>query len=100
MVEKHVGNCLACQATIACHTREPLLSSDLPKGPWKKISVDYAGPFPNKDMALVFWDQYSRYLVVEFITSTSADAVIPQLTRFFTTYVIPEEVKTDNGPPL
>ena len=63
----------------------------------KKISEDFAGPFPNKDMALVFWDQYSRYPVVEFVTSTSAEAVIPQLTRVFTTYGIPEEVKTDNG---
>ena len=54
MVEKHVGNCLACQATIRCHTREPLQMSDLPTRPWKKISMNFAGPFPNKDMALVF----------------------------------------------
>ena len=48
-------------------------------------------------MALVFWDQYSRYPVVEFVTSTSAEAIIPQLTRVFTKYGIPEEVKKDNG---
>ena len=54
MVEKHVGNRLACQATIPCHSREPRQTSDLPTRPWKKISVDFAGPFPNKDMALVF----------------------------------------------
>ena len=89
---RRIPNCLACQATIPCHTREPLQMSDLPTRPWKKISVDFAGPFPNKDMALVFWDQYSRYPVVE--------AVIPQLKRVFTTYGIPEEMKTDNGPPF
>ena len=100
MIKKHVGKCLAGKATIPCHTREPLQMSELPKGPWKKISVDFAGPFPNKDMALVLWDQYSRYPVVEFVTSTSAEAVIPQLTRVFTTYGIPEEVTTDNGPPF
>ena len=55
MVEKHVGKCLAYQATILCHTREPLQMSDLPTDPWKKISMDFAGPFPNKGMALVFW---------------------------------------------
>ena len=81
MVEKHVGKCLASQATIPRHTREQLQMLDLQTGPWKKISVDFVGPFPNKDMALVFWDQYSRYPVVEFVTSTSAEAVIPQLTR-------------------
>lgn len=34
----------------------------------------------------------------QFATSTSA--VIPQLTRVFTMYRIPEEVKIDNGPRL
>ena len=48
----------------------------------------------------MLWDQYSRYPVIEFVTSTSAEAVIPQLTHVFTTYGIPEEVKTDNGPPF
>ena len=64
MVEKHVRKCLACQSTTPCHTREPLQMTDLPRGPWKKVSVDFAGPLRN--MALVFWDQYARYPVVEF----------------------------------
>ena len=69
MVEKHVGKCLACPSTTPCHTREPLQMTDLPRGPWKKVSVDFAGPLRNKDMALVFWDQYARYPVVEFTSS-------------------------------
>ena len=100
MVEKHVGKCLACQYTTPCHTREHLQMTDLPRGPWKKVSVDFAGPLRNKDMALVFWDQYARYPVVEFTSSTSADYVIPLFTRVFNTYGIPEEIKSDNGPPF
>ena len=94
MVEKHVGKCLACQSTTPCHTREPLQMTDLPRGPWKKVSVDFAGPLRNKDMALVFWDQYARYPVVEFTSSTFADYVIPLFTRVFNTYGIPEEIKS------
>ena len=100
MVEKHVGKCLACQSTTPCHTREPLQMTDLPRGPWKKVSVNFAGPLRNKDMALVFWDQYARYPVVEFTSSTSADYVIPLFTCVFNTYRIPEEIKSDNGPPF
>ena len=100
MVEKHVGKCLACQSTTPCHTREPLQMTDLPRGPWQKVSVDFAGPLRNKDMALVFWDQYARYPVVEFTSSTFADYVIPLFTRVFNTYGIPEEIKSDNGPPF
>ena len=51
-------------------------------------------------MALVFWDQYARYPAVEFTSSTSADYVIPLFTRVFNMYGIPEEIKSDNGPPL
>ena len=51
-------------------------------------------------MALVFWHQYAWYPVVEFTLSTSADYVIPIFTRVFNTYGIPEEIKTDNGPPF
>ena len=93
MVEKHVGKYLACQSTKPCHTREPLQMTDLPRGSWKKVSVDFAGPLRNKDMALVFWDQYARYPVVEFTSSTSADYVIPLFTRVFNKYGIPEEIK-------
>ena len=100
MVEKRVGKCLACQSKIPCHTREPLQMTDLPRGPWKKVSVDFAGPLWNKYMALVFWDQHAGYPVVEFTSSTSADYVIPLFTRLFNTYGIPEEIKTDNGPPF
>ena len=62
----------------------------LPKGLWQKVSADFVGPFPNKDMAKVFWDQYARYPVVEFV-------VIPEFTCVFHTYEIPEEVKSDNS---
>ena len=74
--------------------------TDLPRGPWKKVSVDFAGPLRNKDMALVFWHQYARYPVVDFTSSTSTVDVISLFTRVFNTYGIPEEMKTDNGPPF
>ena len=52
MVEKHVRKCLACQSTTPCHTREPLQMTYLPRGPWKKVCVDFTGPLRNKDMSL------------------------------------------------
>ena len=88
VVEKQVGKCLACQATTPCHTRELLLMSILPKGPWEKVSGDFAGPFPSKDP------------LVKFSSSTSADAVIPYFIHVFNTYGIPKEVKTDNRAPF
>ena len=74
--------------------------TELPSGPWRKVSVDFAGPFLNRDMDLVFWDQYVRYPVVEFTTSTSADSFIPLFTCVFNMYGILEEIKSDNGLPI
>ena len=62
--------------------------------------MDFAGPLPNKEIALVMWDQYARYPVVEFVTTTSARAVLPVLERVMANYGIPEEIKTDKRPPF
>ena len=64
------------------------------------VFARHAGPFLNKDMALVFWDQYVRYPVVEFTTSTSADSFIVLFTRMVNMYGIFEEIKSDNELPF
>ena len=97
---RNVEECLSCQATTVCNTSGPLLMTELPSGPWRKVSVDFVGPFLNKDMALVFWDQYVWYPVVEFTTSTSADSFIPLFTFVFNMYGILEKIKSDNGLPI
>jgi hypothetical protein len=99
-VEKYVGRCIGCQATTPLNHREPLTMTKLPEGPWERVSMDFVGPLPNKDMILVLWDQYAKYPVVEFVTTTAAESTIRVLDRVFTMFGIPKEIKTDNGPPF
>ena len=54
----------------------------------------------NGDLALVFYCQYARYPVVEFVGSTNEKATIPVFRRVFDTYGVPKEIKWDNGLPL
>ena len=98
-VQKLVLRCIPCQAVTREYNREPLRMTPLPLGPWKNVSVDFAGPF-GKRMALVLWDQYSRTPVVEFVSSTSAECAVPMMENIFCTYGVPEEIKSDNGPPF
>ena len=100
MVEQTVQGCIPCQAATQTHTRDPLQMSTLPRGPWVQVSVDFCGPFPSGEMALVVIDEYSRFPELEFCTSTSAAAVIPKLNKIFATHGIPEILKSDNGPPF
>ena len=98
--DKFVSTCIYCQSNTPDVHREPLKMTELPEGPWRKVSVDFCGPLANGDFALVFHCQYSRYPVVEFVGSTSEKATIPVFRRVFDTYGVPEVVKSDNGPPF
>lgn len=49
---------------------------------------------------MVVIDDHSRYPVVEVLPSTSAKSVMPLFDKIFSLFGIPEELKTDNGPPF
>ena len=78
-------------------SREPLIMTELPEEPWQKLSVDFCGPFPCGTYCLLFVDDYSRYPVVEFVTSTSEPATIPKFEKVFAQFGIPEQTKSDDG---
>ena len=59
--DKFVSTCIACQSNTPQMHRKPLRMTDLPEGPWEKVSVDFCGPMASGDLALVFYCQYARY---------------------------------------
>ena len=72
----------------------------MPDYPWLKIAVDFAGPFPTGEYLLVATDEASQYPEVEVIKSTAAKEEKPALEKLLATHGIPEEIKSDNGPPF
>ena len=58
------------------------------------------GPLPNSKYLLVAIDQYSRYPVVEIISSTSANCTISALEKIFSEHRLPQRIIYDNGPPF
>ena len=100
MVENRVAGCIGCQATTHVPTRDPLQPTKLPDRPWQNIDMDFWGPLPSGEYLLVMIDEYTRYPEIEFVRSTSAEAVIPHIDKVFSTHGFPEKVKTDGGPPF
>ena len=49
---------------------------------------------------MVVIDDYSRFPVVETLTSISAKSVIPRLDRIFAMFGIPSICRSNNGPPF
>ena len=100
LVEQHIGFCRACQINYPRVVYEPLRMSSMPSGPWERIDIDFWGPTPsntNTDL-LVLYDEYSRYALVEEVSTKSALSIIPVLHRIWSMFGIPKNLKSDNGP--
>ena len=96
MTETTVRDCLACQANTVEHTKEPLRMSPLPIRPWSEVSIDFAD-LPTGEHLLVVMDDYTRFPEVEIVSSTSAQQAIPKLDRIFSSFGMPDIVRTDFG---
>ena len=99
-IEDIVSKCFSCQISTKVHHTEPAKMTELPKRPWETVEIDFCGPFPSYEYALVVTDQYSRYPEVEFVRSTSLQPTRRKLKKIFATYGVPKKVQTDNGPPF
>ena len=99
-MKKCIEGCLPCQSTGRNHNDTPAKKTPLPDGPRKSLSADFYGPLPTGEYLIVIIDDYSRFPIVEIVYSTSARVVIPVLDKTFSIFGIPDELKTDNGPPF
>ena len=100
LVKTTVDQCIPCQAISKQTSPEPLAMTNMPKGPWELVHLDFYGPLPSSEYLLVVVDRYSRFPEVEIVKSTKATTVIPKLDKIFATHGIPTTVKSDNGPPF
>ena len=65
--KQEIETCLPCQVNGPPNSPEPLLSPEMPDGPWQIIHADFSGPFPTGQYIIVLIDKYSRYPETEII---------------------------------
>jgi hypothetical protein len=97
-VESKISQCMPCQYATPKQAREPLKMSPLPQSAFDEISIDFASV--DGATLLIIVDDFSRYPIVEVVSSTSASATIPKLHENFALFGVPSVVKSDNGPPF
>ena len=100
MVEAHIQHCHPCQVVTVSQDKEPLRMSHMPSETWQEVAVDFWGPIHTGEYLLVVVCKQSRWVEVEFVSGTSAKAVVPKLDRMFAALGIPVTVGSDNGPPF
>ena len=74
--------------------------SELPDQPWFEIAIEFYGHLPSGEILLVIVDRYSRYPLIEIMTTTKATNVIKRLKKLFCMSGYPDKVWSDNGPPF
>jgi len=96
-IERLARECELCQAVKKAPPVSTLHPWVWPEKPWKRIHIDYAGPFQGV-MFLVIVDAYSKWPEVFIQSQTTATKTIAALQQVFAAYGLPEQVVTDNGP--
>jgi hypothetical protein len=96
-IEKLVKGCSGCQKQRNNPKIAPLHPWEWPSAPWKRIHVDFAGPFLGH-MFLIVVDAHSKWPeVIPMQTTTSAKTIIT-LRNIFARNGLPEQMVSDNGP--
>ena len=95
LLEETVKMCDICQA----NARSPPKSCGTwtwPSGPWRRIHLDFAGPYLGK-MFLVIIDAHTKFLDIVPMTHATTNGVIEALRHLFAIFGLPEHLVSDNG---
>lgn len=99
LVEARVKECHACIVAEGDPPVSPVITEPAVSRPWSQVSLDF-GSFPDGQHTVVIVDGYSKFPVVEVMSSTAFEALKPVLNRVFALLGLPDVVRTDNGPPF
>ena len=91
-LENLVRECTTCQEHQHAPVAAPLHPWEFPDGSWKRIHVDYTGPF-KCEMLLVVVGAFSRWFEVAIMKQTTSTATIRKLREIG----LPDMLVSDNG---
>ena len=97
-IQDMVQSCRIC-AGYKTNTPEPLNPTGFPERPWQLVGIDFFHTKASDYLLIV--DYYSRYIEVAGMNKGKrAPDVINTLKDVFARHGIPEEIRSDNGPPF
>ena len=95
-IEKVCKECETCQLEQRMPRQSPLHPWEFPGDVWKRLHIDFAGPFMGS-MFMIVVDAFSKWLEVYKMMQTTSTATITRLKRLFASYGVPEQIVTDNA---
>jgi len=96
-IEQLVRECEMCQSVLPNPESSRQNPWIWPSRPYQRIHIDYAGPFMGGNFLIVV-DARSKWPEVIPMTSTTTTSTITELRKLFSSYGIPDQLVSDNGP--
>ena len=96
-IEQVVHDCSSCQSIRNAPSRAELHPWSWPDAPWRRVHVDFAGPFLGS-MFMIIVDAHSKWLEVFPMKSITTTKTLEILRNLFATYGLPYQLVSDNGP--
>lgn len=97
-IESLVRSCLVCQQLEKKSGPIGLSSWPQTSFPFERLHIDFFY-FQRKTFFIMF-DTFSKWMEVILMTRTNASDVISAFRRCFSTFGLPKEIVSDNGPPF
>uniref|UniRef100_A0A915DT16 RNA-directed DNA polymerase n=1 Tax=Ditylenchus dipsaci TaxID=166011 RepID=A0A915DT16_9BILA len=95
-IEALVKGCSACSLAAKAPIKATLSPWRREKEPWKRVHIDFAGPFKGR-MFLIIVDSFTRWPEIYEMPTISSQATIECLQKVFDRFGYPEVMVSDNG---
>lgn len=95
-IRQHVESCATCASFGTQQPAEPLITNEVPDGPFRDVSTDLFHTRGREYLVTV--DNYSNFIEVDHLQTATSEEVITKLKHHFARHGIPEVVRSDNGP--
>ncbi len=96
-IETLVRQCGSCLAVKSSPPTAPLNPWVWPSRPWKRVHLDFAGPFQGS-MFFIAVDAHSKWPEVHALSNTTVQRTLESPRQMFAAHGLPSQIVTDNGP--
>ena len=95
-IEEKARGCPGCRQVLKAPPTTQLHPWEWPSKPWRRLHIDFAGPYLDK-MFLIVVDAHSKWPEVVPMNSATSASTIKALRFIFARFGLPQQIVSDNG---